>query len=55
MSMLIDGKKVAEHIISKYKNLKSELKLVVILVGNNPASEVYVAHKKKKCDLWHPF
>ena len=52
--MILDGKSVAAEII---ENLKTELAqsgktpyLVVILVGNNPASEVYVRNKKKKAE-----
>lgn len=51
---IIDGKKVAEKIIAE---IKKELKqhtnikpgLALILVGNNPASEIYVKMKEKKC------
>ena len=39
-------KQVAEEI----KNLNLKLKLAVILIGNNPASEVYVNNKKKACE-----
>lgn len=53
MSVLLDGKKVAESI---YKKLLLEVsllpvvpKLVVVLVGNDPASETYVRSKAKKC------
>ena len=54
---IIDGKRIA----SEYKQeIKSEIDsivaqghrapcLAVILVGNDPASEVYVGHKKKAC------
>jgi len=52
---IIDGKKIAEemrHDISlKVKEIKSKFHitptLVVILVGNDPASEVYVSNKEK--------
>lgn len=51
---IIDGRQVAEKIISE---IKKELKLhnnikpglALILVGNNPASEIYVKMKEKKC------
>lgn len=53
MSLLLDGKKVADSI---YKKLLLEVsllpvvpKLVVILVGSDPASETYVRSKAKKC------
>lgn len=53
MYKVIDGKKIAEEIKLKIKNYISLLNfkpgLAVILVGNNPASEVYVNIKKKTC------
>ena len=52
--MILDGKAVAAEIV---ENLKKELEtsnkkpyLVVILVGDNPASHVYVKNKKKKAE-----
>lgn len=54
MYELIDGKKVAEHIKLQVKNeiesLDREVTLVVIVVGDNPASKVYVNNKKKACE-----
>ena len=58
-SKLIDGKKISTHI---KENLKLEIDkikdnfprtphLVVVLVGNNPASLSYVKAKEKACDL----
>ncbi|MBI5661117.1 MAG: bifunctional methylenetetrahydrofolate dehydrogenase/methenyltetrahydrofolate cyclohydrolase FolD [Ignavibacterium album] len=55
---LIDGKKIASDIRKELKekidNLKSEGKsvpgLVAILVGDNPASQIYVASKSKACE-----
>jgi methylenetetrahydrofolate dehydrogenase (NADP+)/methenyltetrahydrofolate cyclohydrolase len=55
--ILIDGKKIAQDIRTEFKSeiekLKSQGKgvpgLVTILVGNNPASEVYVRNKIKAC------
>ena len=48
--MIIDGKKVAsevkEELLHKIKSLHKKLKLVVIQVGNNEASTVYVNAKK---------
>ena len=51
---ILDGKKVAEK---AEKNLKAEIKglkekgiepgLTVVLVGNDPASQVYVSYKEK--------
>jgi len=54
---LIDGKKVAAavkaELTAEVAKMRSEGKqapgLAAILVGNNPASEVYVGHKEKDC------
>ena len=51
---IIDGKKISDEIKEKLKveiethNLKPGL--AVIMVGNNPASEVYVRNKLKACE-----
>ena len=52
-SKIIDGKLISEEII---KEIKLELTrtdivpgLALILIGNNPASEIYVKMKEKKC------
>lgn len=54
MYELIDGKKVAEHIKLQVKNeiesLEKDVTLVVIVVGDNPASKVYVNNKKRACE-----
>lgn len=51
--ILLDGKQVAKAIKDKVKldvqGLKSKPGLAVVLVGNDPASEVYVGHKIKTC------
>jgi len=51
---IIDGKKVAEKILNelklKVKNLKQKPGLAIVLVGNNPASEIYVNFKEKTCN-----
>lgn len=55
---LIDGKKVAEDIRAELKTEIEELKkksnkvpgLVAILVGENPASKIYVKMKSKACE-----
>lgn len=53
MYQLINGKEVAEHIKSQVKNeieaLDIKPALAVIVVGDNPASKVYVNNKKKAC------
>ena len=50
---IIDGKKISEKIISeiksKIKNLREKPGLALVLVGNNPASEIYVNFKEKTC------
>ena len=54
---IIDGKKVSsqiiEHIASEVKSLKLKTEkspgLAVILVGDDPASAVYVRNKNKTC------
>lgn len=55
--MIIDGKHIAKKIKEEVKNevlnLKSKgifPKLAVILVGDNPASQIYVKSKKKACE-----
>ena len=55
--MILDGKKIAAEIRAELREeieaLKAEGKrvpqLAVVLVGNNPASEIYVANKLKAC------
>ena len=56
---VISGTKLAKKISEQLKNKVSSLKklgkrapcLAVILVGDDPASHVYVSHKQKKCDF----
>lgn len=52
MATILDGKKLANKIIEEIKSevskFESKPKLAVILVGNNPASEIYVRNKQKK-------
>lgn len=51
MTIILDGKLTAEKIRSKLKKEVTGLKitphLAVILVGNNPSSEIYVKNKQK--------
>ena len=51
--ILLDGKAVAKAIKDRVKTTvqgcKSKPGLAVVLVGNDPASEVYVGHKIKTC------
>lgn len=50
---IIDGNKIAENIRSDLKKKTAKIKekpgLAVVLVGDNPASQVYVNMKEKKC------
>ena len=50
---IIDGKRIAEKILiglkTKIKNLKQKPGLALVLVGDNPASEIYVNFKEKTC------
>lgn len=56
--IIIDGKKVASEIRNELKDKISQLReegrdvpgLVAILVGNNPASQIYVSSKGKACE-----
>lgn len=57
MAELIDGKKISQDLKDEVKAQVTELKakgvevtLAVILVGNDPASTVYVGNKKKACE-----
>ena len=57
MYKLLDGKEVSENIKNKIRieveNLKAKgikPKLAVILVGNDPASKIYVKNKSKACE-----
>ncbi len=57
MSKLIDGKKIASivldrvsHDVAALKQKGQDVALAVIIVGDDPASRVYVNHKKKDCE-----
>ena len=57
MSNILDGKAVSasvkEKVAAEVEKLKSEgigVGLAVILAGNDPASKIYVANKKKACE-----
>ena len=57
MSVLIDGKELAKKIRANLKTECEELnekginpKLAVVMVGDDPASKVYVKNKSKACD-----
>lgn len=57
MNKIIDGKIISSKVKERVKNEVADLNkigitvgLAVIIVGNNPASKVYVANKKKSCE-----
>ena len=54
MSQILNGKKVASHIKKRVKSeiesKHAEICLAVIVVGNDPASQIYVRNKKKACE-----
>ena len=51
--ILLNGKKLAEELYTElcneYKD-RSDCKLIILTVGNNPASKVYVRNKIKACE-----
>ena len=56
MAQIIDGKKIAANVkaevraeVEKLKAAGAKPGLAVVLVGNNPASRVYVSNKEKDC------
>ena len=53
MAVLIDGKKLAEKICAEVAREAAELPrkpcLAAVLVGNDPASEIYVRNKERDC------
>lgn len=54
MTIILDGKNLAEKITKELSNKVSKLekkpKLAVVIVGNNPASEIYVRNKQLKAE-----
>ena len=57
MTKIIDGKEISKQIkdelkekVAAYKERGIEITLVVIQVGNDPASTVYVRNKRKACE-----
>lgn len=55
MYQLINGKEVAEKIKlqvkEEIKSLGKDVTLAVVVVGDNPASKVYVNNKRKRVNL----
>jgi len=51
MSIILDGKKLSEEVLAdlaeKVKKMNRELRLGIVLVGNDPASVAYIEQKKK--------
>ncbi len=54
MAIILDGKKLRDKILEELKekidNFEKKPTLVVILVGENPASQIYVNNKKKTAE-----
>ena len=54
MAILIDGKalaaKIKAQLVEEAKTLPRRPGLAVILVGNDPASRIYVTNKEKDCE-----
>jgi len=57
MALIIDGKKISDEIKDELKSKVEmlrhegkEITLAVVLVGDDPASKVYVGNKKKACE-----
>ena len=52
--IILDGKKTAESLIKKIAGevaaINEDITLALIMVGKNPASQVYVRNKIKACD-----
>lgn len=55
MAVIIDGKavsqKIKEEIRAEIEREQLSVGLAVVIVGNNPASRVYVNNKKKACEV----
>jgi len=54
MALIMNGKEVAAYIKEQVKNevdlMEIKPTLAVVVVGNNPASKIYVNNKKKACE-----
>lgn len=54
MAIIMEGKSVSNNIkaeiAQEIQNLKAEVTLAVILIGDDPASQVYVRNKEKACE-----
>lgn len=56
MAVILDGKKLRDKIFVDLKNKIDQMDkkptLVVILAGENPASQIYVKTRKKQQKTW---
>lgn len=54
-TILLDGKKLSSDLLTKLKEnfgeVSKDYKLIVLTVGNDPASKVYVRNKIRACEL----
>lgn len=59
MAIILDGKKLRDKLLdnlkTKVEKFQTKPTLVVILVGDNPASKIYVNNKKKWLKNWNKF
>lgn len=53
--MILDGKKLREELLANYKNIiekeNLKIKLAIVQVGDNEASNIYVKNKEKYCNM----
>jgi bifunctional protein folD len=53
--MILDGKKLREELLASYKKIiekeNLKIKLAIIQVGDNEASNIYVKNKEKYCNM----
>lgn len=53
--MILDGKKLREELLANYKKIiekeNLKIKLAIIQVGDNEASNIYVKNKEKYCNM----
>lgn len=54
MAKILDGKKLSEKVLENLKkeiqNRRLKSRLAVILVGENPVSQIFINQKKKACE-----
>ena len=53
--MILDGVKNADiikrKIFEEVSRIKEDILLAILMVGKNPASEIYVSNKEKACEI----